>query len=52
MQVDYRVTMVVIVTSSLVSRGSRDRDSKITNWMSDIAMQLRNTHVAAMLRPV
>lgn len=47
-QLEPRVTLVVVVNS----RGSKDKDSKITSWMSDIASQLRNTYVASLLRPL
>ena len=46
-QLEPRVTLVVLAST----RGSKDRDSKITNWMSDIAIQLRNTFVSSLLRP-
>lgn len=45
-QVDPRVTLVAICSS----RG-RDRDSKTTAMLADTASQLRNTHVAALLKP-
>ncbi len=49
-QVDQRVTLVVIVSSSSF-RGGRDKDSKILAWMSDIAHLLRNTNLANFLKP-
>ena len=46
-QLEPRVTLVVLANT----RGTKDRDNKITNWMSEIAVQLRNTFVASLLRP-
>ena len=46
-QLEGRVTLVVLANT----KGTRDRDGKITNWMSDIAIQLRNTFVASLLKP-
>ena len=47
-QLERRVTLVVLVHS----RGSKDKYNKITNWISDIATQLRNMHIASLLRPL
>ncbi len=46
-QLEPRVTLVVLVSS----HGSRDRDSKITSWIAEIALQLKNTFVASLLKP-
>jgi len=45
-QVDPRVTLIAISTY----RG-RDKDTKTITLLTDIATQLRNTHVAALLKP-
>ena len=45
-QADVRVTLVVIVSSR-----KRERDVKMTAMLSELATQLRNSHVANVLKP-
>ena len=46
-QLEPRMTLVVLVSS----QGGKEKDNKITNWIAEIALQLKNSFVASLLRP-